>query len=689
MSKNNEELIAEQSIPRHEHCCEEHDDVRGGIKLLVTAVLLALVIAFDRLSALHSVDQGTVLWYIRLALYLVPYLLVGLPVLKEAAEGLIHGELLDENFLMAAATVGAFFLGEYAEAVFVMLFSQTGEFFEEYAEGKSRNSITGLLNLRPDTALVEDGGSLVEKELSAVHTGDIVVVRPGDRIPADGNIIEGSTTIDTAALTGESLPREAQKGSLVLSGCINLTGLIKIRVTREADESTAAKIIELIEHAGEKKAPQEKFITRFARIYTPAVTGAAVLMAVLPPLLLKADWNIWIYRALSFLVISCPCALVISVPLGFFGGIGAASRMGILIKGSSSIDTLAHLGTAAFDKTGTLTKGVFSVQAVHSGDAGRLLELAALAESRSTHPVAKAVVDAWKNADGNMIRTLDENRLSTVSETVGQGVTAVIDGHTVCSGSEKLMKAAGISVEHCTSCHPHEGDEHTAACLTGTTVHVSCDGVYLGHVVVSDTVKDTARQAIDALKALGVQKTVLLTGDNNTAAQAVGLELGMDDVKASLLPQDKLACLEALLEEAASAVPGKRGTARSGAAAFNSERSGKRTVAFTGDGINDAPVLMRADVGIAMGALGSDAAIEAADVVIMDDNPGKVADAVRLSRRTMAVVRENIWFALAVKAAVLALSAAGVTGMWAAVFADVGVSILAIMNALRSGHDLV
>ena len=683
MWKNKYHEVAAQPHEQHERCCAEHNDVHAGTRLLVTAVLLVVVIAVDRLSALNAADQGTVLWYARLALYLVPYLLVGLPVLKEAAEGLVHGELLDENFLMAAATVGAFFLGEYAEAVFVMLFSQTGEFFEDYAEDKSRSSISGLLNLRPDTALVENEGSLTEKKLSDVHTGDIVVVRPGDRIPADGNIIEGSTTIDTAALTGESLPREAQEGSLVLSGCINLTGLIKISVTKEADESTAAKILELIEHAGEKKAPQEKFITRFARIYTPAVTAAAVLMAVLPPLLLKADWNSWIYRALSFLVISCPCALVISVPLGFFGGIGAAARMGILIKGSSSIDTLAHLNTAAFDKTGTLTKGVFSVQAVHSNDASRLLELAALAESRSTHPVAKAVVDAWKNADGSMPRQLDESRLDTVTETAGQGVTAVIDGHTVCCGSEKFMKACGISVEHCTVCHPHEGDEHTAACLTGTTVHVSCDGAYLGHVVVSDTVKETARQAIDALKALGVQKTVLLTGDNEEAAQAVGHVLGMDEVKSGLLPQDKLACLETLLAEAAGAGSGKRAEAFTGNESFKSERSGKRTVAFTGDGINDAPVLMRADVGIAMGALGSDAAIEAADVVIMDDNPEKVAAAVRLSRRTMAIVKENIWFALGVKAAVLALSAAGITGMWAAVFADVGVSILAILNALR------
>lgn len=672
-------------MSKNEH--NEDEEHSTPVRLIVSAVLLAAVIAVDRLSSIHTAATGTLLWYIRLALYLVPYLLVGFSVLKEAAEGIIHGELLDENFLMAAATVGAFFLGEYAEAVFVMLFSQTGEFFEEYAEGKSRSSISGLLNLRPDTALVEAGGILTEKKLSDIHTSDIVVIRPGDRIPADGTIIEGSTTLGTAALTGESLPRNAQEGSLVLSGCINLTGLIKIRVTKEADESTAAKILELIEHAGEKKAPQEKFITRFARIYTPAVTGAAVLMAVLPPLLLKADWNTWIYRALSFLVISCPCALIISVPLGFFGGIGAASRRGILIKGSSSIDTLAHLGTAAFDKTGTLTKGVFSVQTVHSNDASRLLELAALAESRSTHPVAKAVVDAWKNADGIMMRQLDESRLASVTETAGQGVTAVIDGHTICCGSEKLMKTAGISVEHCASCHPLEEDEHTAARQTGTTVHVSCDGAYLGHVVVSDTIKETARQAITALKALGVQKTVLLTGDNDAAAQAVGRTLGMDDVKSGLLPQDKLACLEALLAEAAGAVPEKSETACPGNAAFKSGRYGKRSVAFTGDGINDAPVLMRADVGIAMGALGSDAAIEAADVIIMDDNPEKVADAVRLSRRTMAIVRENIWFALGVKAAVLALSATGITGMWAAVFADVGVSVLAIMNALRAGHN--
>ncbi|MBQ0167646.1 MAG: heavy metal translocating P-type ATPase [Treponema sp.] len=656
---------------------ENAENARAGIKLLVTAGLLAAVVAVDKFlldqgTVLSSpgVNQGTVLWFVRLALYLVPYLLVGTSVLKEAAEGLIHGELLDENFLMAAATVGAFILGEYPEAVFVMLFSQTGEFFEEYAEGKSRSSISELLNLRPETAFVEgDGGVITEKRLEDVHPGDTVIVRPGEKIPSDGEIIEGSTTINTAALTGESLPREASEGSIVLSGCLNLSGFIKVRVTKEAEDSTVQKILELVEHSSEQKAPAEKFITKFARIYTPAVVGAAVLMAVLPPLLLKASWSTWVYRALSFLVISCPCALVISIPLGFFGGIGAASRKGILIKGSSYIDALSRLGTAAFDKTGTLTKGTFSVQAVHGENADELLELAALAESRSTHPVAQSVVQAWKEAEGEMPRFLDEGRLGAVTEKAGQGVTAVIDGHTVCCGNEKLMKECGISVERCEICHPHEGEAHTAACLTGTTVHVSCDGAYLGHIVVSDTIKAGAADAIRQLKALGVQKTVLLTGDNAPAAEAAARSLGMDEVKSGLLPQDKVACIETLLSEADSTGAG----------------SGTRTVAFTGDGINDAPVLMRADIGIAMGALGSDAAIEAADVVLMDDDPAKIALSVKLARRTMAIVRENIWFALLVKGAVLALSAAGLTGMWAAVFADVGVSVLAILNALRAG----
>lgn len=637
MSKNEYQEVAEQH--------------HAGIRLLVSAALLITAAAADRLLPGQS-DQGTVLWFIRLALYLVPYLLAGIPVLKEAAEGLFHGELLDENFLMAAATIGAFFLGEYAEAVFVMLFSQTGEFFEEYAEGRSRTSIEGLLKLRPATAFVEAGGVITEKQLEDVHTGDIVTVRPGERIPVDGEIIEGITTLDTAALTGESLPRDAGPGSVVLSGCMNLTGFIKIRVTKEAEDSTISKILELVENAGERKAPQEKFITRFARIYTPAVVSAAVLMAVIPPLLLNASWHDWVYRALSFLVISCPCALVISIPLGFFGGIGAASRMGILIKGSSCIDTLARLGTAVFDKTGTLTKGVFSVQALHGDDTDQLLELAAHAESRSTHPVALAIVEAWQNPEGQAPRLIDESRLGAVSEKAGQGVVAEIDGHTVCCGNEKLMNAEGIT----TAAHP-----------SATTVHVSLDGAYLGCIEAADTVKETARQAVSELKALGVSKVVMLTGDTKAAAETAARSLGIEDVRSALMPQDKVACLEGLIQEAGAA-------------------PGKKTVAFTGDGINDAPVLMRADAGIAMGALGSDAAIEAADVVIMDDNPEKLADAVWLSRKTMAIVRENIWFALAVKGAVLGFSAAGISGMWAAVFADVGVSILAILNAMRAGQ---
>lgn len=615
-------------------------------KLIVTAGLLAAAVAVDRLL----LDQGTVLWFIRLALYLVPYLLVGTSVLKEAAEGLIHGELLDENFLMAAATVGAFILGEYPEAVFVMLFSQIGEFFEDYAEGKSRSAVSELLNLRPETAFVEEDGGVTEKRLEDIHPGDTVIVRPGERIPADGVIVEGSTAVDTAALTGESLPRTALEGSMVLSGCLNLSGLIKVRVTKENSESTAAKILELIENADERKAHSEKFISRFAHIYTPAVTGAAVLVAILPPLIFGQSWRVWVYRALSFLVISCPCALVISIPLGFFGGIGAASRKGILIKGSSSIDVLARLKTAVFDKTGTLTAGTFSVQSVLGENPEKVLESAALAECGSTHPIAKSIVYAWEHGNGRESRILDKSRVGAVSETPGQGVAAIIDGHEVRCGNALFAGNADAAKES-----PAE-----------TTVHVSVDGIWTGCIIVSDTIKETARQAISSLKALGVRKTVLLTGDGAEAAESVGKALAIDEVKSGLLPQDKVACLESLIREAHAG-------------------SDSGTVAFTGDGINDAPVLMKADAGIAMGAMGSDVAIEAADIVLMDDNPEKVPEAVRISRKTLTIVRENIWFALSVKGAVLVLSACGVTGMWAAVFADVGVSVLAILNSLRAG----
>lgn len=645
-------------------------------RLIVAAVLLAAVTAFDRIPSTRNwlQDSGTLAPYIRFALYLVPYLIVGFPVLKEAVSGLIHGELLDENFLMTVATAGAFILGEYPEAVFVMLFSQTGEFFEDFAEGRSRKSIAGLLNLRPETASVDAAGVITEKKLEDVHPGDIILVRPGEKIPADGEIIEGRTTIDTAALTGESVPREAASGSIVLSGCLNLTGFIKLRVTKEADESTVARILELVENAGERKARAEKFITRFARIYTPAVICTAVLIAILPPLMLNASWRKWIYRALSFLVISCPCALVISIPLGFFGGIGAASRKGILFKGSNFVDALSRLETAVFDKTGTLTKGTFCVQAVHGKNSELLLELAALAESRSAHPLAKTVVDAWMKADGEMPRIIDGKRIGSVTETAGQGISAIIDGHSVLCGNEKLLAAEGIMTEHCGLCQTLEesGNEvwtpTVAGPLAGTVIHVSCDGEYLGHIIVSDILKPSAGSALRKLKDLGVKKAVLLTGDNASAAEAVARMTGIDEVKSGLLPQDKVTCLEEIM---------------------NGNKSAGRetgTTAFTGDGINDAPVLMRADIGIAMGAFGSDAAIEAADVVIMDDDPAKVALSVLIARKTLRIVKENIWFALFVKGAILVLSATGVTGLWAAVFADVGVSMLAILNSLRAGR---
>ena len=578
----------------------------------------------------------------RLAVFLLPYAVVGWDVLWRAVRNIAHGQVFDENFLMALATIGALATGEYPEAVFVMLFYQVGELFQSYAVDQSRKSITALMDIRPDYANIEVDGQLQQVDPEDVAVGDTIVIKPGERIPLDGVVLEGSTTVDTAALTGESLPREAGPGDDVISGCVNLSGLLRVQVTRPFEESTVSKILDLVENASGRKAKAEHFITKFARYYTPIVVLAAVVLAFLPPLFTSIQWVESIHRALNFLVVSCPCALVISVPLSFFGGIGGASRDGILVKGGNYLEVLARTEIVVFDKTGTLTQGVFNVTAIHPDDCseGQLLELAALAESWSDHPISRSLKEAYG-------KELDSARVSEAEELSGRGVRAVVDGHTVCAGNDKLMEDIGVSWHPC-----HR---------VGTTVHVAADGVYLGHIVISDQVKPDAKEAIAALKAQGVRKTVMLTGDAREVGEDVAGRLGLDEVHTQLLPADKVEQVETLLKQVSS----------------------KGALAFVGDGINDAPVLSRADVGIAMGGLGSDAAIEAADIVLMDDKPSKIAHAIAIARRTLAIVRQNIVFALAVKLLVLVLSAAGWASMWAAVFADVGVSVIAILNAMR------
>ncbi len=577
----------------------------------------------------------------RLAVFLVPYFVVGWSVLWKAARNIAHGQVFDENFLMALATVGALVIGEYPEAVFVMLFYQIGELFEHVAVGKSRKSIAALMDIRPDTANLERGGELVEVDPEEVAVGSIIVVRPGEKVPIDGVVVEGTSSLDTAALTGESLPRDVAAGDAVISGCVSLSGVLRLRTTRSFGESTVSKILDLVENSAANKSRSEAFITRFARWYTPAVVVGAVLLAIVPSLV-TGDWTRWIHQALTFLVISCPCALVVSVPLSFFGGIGGASRCGILVKGSNHLEDLGRTGTVVFDKTGTLTRGVFRVTAVHPETVSEeeLLELAALAESYSGHPISLSL----REAHG---RELDQDRVRDVQELSGHGIRAVVDGRTVFAGNEKLMAQAGVP---CRSCE-----------LAGTIVHVAADGVYMGHIVISDEIKDDAADAIRALKAQGI-RTVMLTGDRQEVADHVAGELALDEVHAELLPADKVAIVERLLQE----------------------HAGRGKLAFVGDGINDAPVLSRADIGVAMGALGSDAAIEAADVVLMDDKPSKLSQAMAISRRTNRIVRQNIVFALAVKAVVLVMGVCGVATMWEAVFADVGVLVLAICNATRT-----
>ena len=600
-------------------------------RVLASAVLFAV--------ALLLPTEG----WLRLFTFLIPYAVIAWDVLWRAVRNIAHGQVFDENFLMSLATVGALATGEYPEAVFVMLFYQVGELFQSYAVDQSRKSITSLMDIRPDYANIEVDGQLRQVDPEDVAVGDTIVIKAGERIPLDGVVLEGTSNVDTAALTGESLPREAQPGDDVISGCVNLSGLLLVRVTKAFEESTVAKILDLVENSSSKKAKAENFITKFARYYTPAVVLAAVALALLPPLFTSIQWVDSIQRALNFLVVSCPCALVISVPLSFFGGIGGASKNGILVKGGNYLEVLAKTELVVFDKTGTLTRGVFNVTAIHPDHCGeaQLLELAALAESYSDHPISRSLKEAYG-------KELDASRVSNVEELSGRGVRATVDGRQICAGNDKLMEDIGVSWHPC-----HR---------VGTTVHVASDGVYLGHIVISDEVKPDAKEAITALKACGVRRTVMLTGDAKAVGESVAQELGLDEVHTQLLPADKVTRVEALLGEV----------------------SPKGALAFVGDGINDAPVLSRADIGIAMGGLGSDAAIEAADIVLMDDKPSKLADAIRIARRTLAIVRQNIVFALAVKFLVLALSAAGAANMWEAVFADVGVSVIAILNAMRA-----
>ena len=580
---------------------------------------------------------------IRLILFLLAYLTVGLDVLKEAGEGIVHGQLFDENFLMSIATLGAMVVGEYPEAVAVMLLYHVGELFQSYAVGKSRASIASLMDIRPETAAVERDGGVVTVDPEEVAVGEVFVLKAGDRVPLDGVVLEGTSALNTAALTGESMPRDVAPGDEVISGCINQTGLLRVRATKLYTDSTVARILELVENASDKKARVETFITRFARVYTPAVCGAALLLFLIPSLFVDGRWADWGMRALSFLVVSCPCALVISVPLSFFGGIGGAGKCGILVKGSNYLEALAKADIVVFDKTGTLTRGVFHVTVVHPDQISEeeLLRIAATVENASDHPIGRSICAGYHGE-------LALDQLTGVRELPGEGMSAVLDGATVSVGNEKLMHSLGVELPDC----PH----------AGTVVHVARDGAYLGHIVISDQIKEGSQEAIAALKHEGVRRTVILTGDSQAVAQDVAAKLGVDEAHAQLLPAQKVEQVERLLNEKK---PGG-------------------TLVFAGDGINDAPVLTRADVGVAMGALGSDAAVEAADVVLMDDDPRKLATAIRISRRTLAITRQSIVFALAVKLLVLVLVAAGVANMWWAVFADVGVSVLAILNAMRA-----
>jgi Cd2+/Zn2+-exporting ATPase len=612
------------------------------VRIIITAVLFVLLLVLEHIGTLEQVQPSFLLFFI----YLIPYLIIGYDIILKAARNISHGQVFDENFLMMIATFGAFGVREYSEAVAVMLFYQVGELFQSYAVGKSRQSISDMMDICPEYANIEENGELVQVDPDDVEIGTVIVIKPGERIPLDGVVVEGESMIDTAALTGESVPRKAKTGDDIISGCVNGSGTLKVQVTKAFEDSTVAKILELVENASSKKAKVENFITRFAKYYTPVVTIGAVILAILPPLILGGGWSTWIERACIFLVISCPCALVISVPLGFFGGIGAASKIGVLVKGSNYLEAVAEMTTIVFDKTGTLTRGEFKVtEVLPSEDGGMdresLLELAAYGEGYSNHPIGNSIREAYGKA-------LSMERVSGTEEVAGHGIHTFIDGREVYLGNAKLMQAQQIPFAESSS--------------AGTIVYIACDGHFAGTIVISDTIKDGAKDAIADMKAVGVKKCVMLTGDRKAAAEAVATELGLDEVHSELLPGDKVSQVERLLQE----------------------QNEKERLAFVGDGINDAPVLTRADIGIAMGSMGSDAAIEAADVVLMDDDVRKIAAIVRISRKTLRIVRQNIVFALIIKALVLILGAVGMATMWEAVFADVGVSVIAILNSMRT-----
>lgn len=616
-------------------------------KKMLARIILAAVL----MVVLHFVPAEGIT---RFGLYMIPYLVIGYDILRKAGKGIKNHQVFDECFLMAVATVGAIALavsgaGDYTEAVAVMLFYQIGEWFQSYAVGKSRRNISELMDIRPDYANIEKDGTLQRLDPDEVEIGSMIVVQPGERVPIDGVVAEGSSTLNTSALTGESLPRDVKEGDEIFSGCINMTGVLKLRTTKEFGESTVSKVLDLVENASSRKSKSEDFISRFARIYTPAVCYSALALAILPPLFrmavigASAEWGVWVYRALTFLVISCPCALVISIPLSFFAGIGGASKEGVLIKGSNYLETLSKTSCVVFDKTGTLTKGVFEVKEIHHNDmgSGRLIEYAALAESASSHPISRSLKQAYGKEP-------DRSRVSDIEEISGYGITATVDGTPVAAGNGKLMRKLHIEYKDC----------HQA----GTIIHMAVGGSYAGHIVISDVEKPTAKKAIEELKRAGVKKTVMLTGDASAVAEQVAADLGIDEVYSELLPGDKVEKVEGLLES----------------------RTGRGKLAFVGDGINDAPVLSRADIGIAMGAMGSDAAIEAADVVLMDDDPVKIAKAIRISRKCLGIVYENIVFAIGIKVICLLLGALGIANMWLAIFADVGVMIIAVINAVRA-----
>lgn len=632
----------------HEHShCHEHEGLKSKVVLIGTTILLLIGAALIE----HFMNLAT--WQL-LFIYLVPYLLIGHDTLKEAAEGIMKGDMFNEDFLMSVATIGALAIGflpdsnnEFMEAVFVMLFFQIGELFEGYAEGRSRESISHLMEIKPDVANVERNGNTMQVSPEEVAIGETIVIRPGEKVPLDGKVIEGQSALNTIAITGESMPRQITEGNEVISGCINISGVIKVQTTKTFGESTVSKIINLVENANENKSKSESFISRFAHVYTPIVVFLAIALAFVPPIFSAAGYAesfpLWLNRALIFLVVSCPCALVISVPLTFFGGIGGASRNGILIKGSNYMDALANLSTVVFDKTGTLTHGQFEVEAIHpeNYDAQELLHMAAHVEHFTTHPIGAALRDAFPN------EATDGCEITEVEEIAGQGIRAKVDNHTVCVGNTKMMDSIGAKWHNC-----HK---------VGTIIHIAIDGIYAGHIIINDKIKEDSKEAISQLKALGVGKTVMLTGDRKEVGENVAQQLHIDEYHTELLPTDKVSHMERLIKE----------------------KPAGSTLAFVGDGINDAPVLKRADVGIAMGAFGSDAAIEAADVVLMDDKPSKVATAISIARRTISIAHQNVWFAIGVKVAILLLATVGLGTMWMAVFADVGVTVLAVLNAMR------